>query len=38
MSKFPSLQIPMNDEPIIRLDLNITETIEPAKKMFNIFQ
>ena len=38
MSRFPSLQIPMNNEPIVRLDLNTTETIEPAKKMFNIFQ
>ena len=37
MSRFPSLQIPMNNEPIVRLDLNTTETIEPAKKMFNIF-
>ena len=37
MCKFPSLQIPMNDEPIIRLDLNTTETIEPAKKCLIFF-
>lgn len=38
MKRFPLLQIPMDDEPIVRLDLNTPEAIEPAKKLFKIFQ
>jgi len=34
--KFLSLQIPMDDEPIVRINLNTPETIEPAKKLFKI--
>tara|TARA_B100000700_G_scaffold331773_1_gene468357 strand:+ start:7113 stop:7739 length:627 start_codon:yes stop_codon:yes gene_type:complete len=36
LQKFPLLKIPMEDEPIVRLNLNTPETIEPAKKLFMI--